>query len=243
MKKIIVLLLGASMTLLTGCFDIVEEIFLNKDGSGKYHVTMDMSGLFTDPFMKGMVEEAIKQQEGMDASGALEKDSVIYFKDMEQVDELSAEDKKILENLLMRMTMSESKKQMLIKLEYDFKNVSDVNKMNQVLQKIGADQQVGGGMPGGGLMTGESANFSWKKGLLKRLPVTMKSSAEADESMEMAKMFMGSASFKTIYHLPGKAKKVTIPNATVDGNTVTVENKMLEMMDGKAKLDGDIKFK
>ncbi|MFN7115787.1 MAG: hypothetical protein ACK4TA_03255 [Saprospiraceae bacterium] len=243
MKKILVLLLGASMTLLTGCFDIVEEVFLNKDGSGKYHITMDMSGLFTDPMMKGMMEQTLREQAGGDAQLALEKDSVIYFKDLPEAAELSGEDKKTLENMLIRMTMSESKKQMLIRIEYDFKKIDDINKMNKVLAKVGADQQLGGGMPGGGLMSGEAANFSWKKGLLKRLPVEIKAPAEMDENMEMMKMFLGSANYKTIYHLPGKAKKVTIPNATVDGNTVTVENGMLEVMDGKAKLDGEIKFK
>lgn len=243
MKKILILLLGASMTLLTGCFDIVEEVFLNKDGSGKYHITMDMSGLFTDPFMKGMMEDALKQQAGADAEGELEKDSVVYFKDLPEAADLSAEDQKILENMLMRMTMSESKKQMLIRIEYDFNKVDDINKMSKVLAKVGADQQLGGGMPGGNFMSGESANFTWKKGLLKRLPVEMSASKEMDESMEMMKMFLGSASYKTIYHLPGKAKKVTIPNATIEGTIVTVENKMLDMMDGKAKLDGEIKFK
>lgn len=142
MRKILVLLLLASTTLLSGCFDIVEEIFLNKDGSGKYHVTMDMSGLFSDPMMKGMVEEALKQQSGT-TTMAMEKDSIIYFKDLKQAEELSTEEKKVLENILMRMTMSESKKQLLIRIEYNFNQVDDIKKMNEIFQKIGADQQLG----------------------------------------------------------------------------------------------------
>lgn len=243
MRKILVLLLLAGSTLLTGCFDIVEEIFLNKDGSGKYHITMDMSGLFSDPMMKGMMEEALKQQTEADPEAALEKDSIVYFKDMPEAEDLAAEDKKVLENLIMRMTMSESKKQMLIRLEYDFKKVDDIQKMSAVLQKVGADQQIGGGMPGGGLLSGEAASFSWKKGLLKRLPVTMKAPDQADENMEMMKMFLGEADYKTIYHLPGKVKKADIPNAIIDGNTVTVTNGILDLMDGKVKVDGNIKFK
>lgn len=243
MKKILVLLLVASSTLMTGCFDVVEEVFLNKNGSGKYHMTMDMSGLFSDPFMKDMVNEAIKQQQGMDASAALEKDSVIYFKDIKQTEELSAEEKKTLDNLLMRMTLSESKKQMLIKIEYDFDKVEDIAKMSDVLQKIGADEQLGGGMPGGGLISGNVAAFSWKKGILKRLPVAAGAAAQSDENMEMMKMFLTSASYKTIYHLPGKVKKTDIAKATVDGDVVTIENGMLDIIEGKAKLDGEIKFK
>lgn len=243
MRKILVLLLLASTMLLSGCFDIVEEIFLNKDGSGKYHVTMDMSGLFSDPMMKGMVEEALKQQSGADANAPLEKDSIIYFKNLPEAADLAAADKELLKNLMMRMTMSESKKQMLVRLEYDFKKIEEVQKMNAVLQKVGADQQLTGGMPGGGLMSGELAAFTWKKGLLKRLPIKMKAPAAADENMEMMKMFLANADYKTIYHLPGNVKKASIPKATVEGSTVTIINDMLEMMDGKAKLDGEIKFK
>lgn len=243
MRKILVLLVLVGSTLLTGCFDIVEEVFLNKDGSGKYHVTMDMSGLFNDPMMKSMMEEAIKQQSSMDADAPLEKDSIVYFKDLPEADDLTADEKKVLDNLIMHMTMSESKKQMLIRLEYDFKQVQDIQKMSAVLQKVGADQQVSGGMPGGGFMSGEAAAFTWKKGLLKRLPVKLKAPAEADENMEMMKMFLADAHYKSIYHLPGNVKKVSMPNATVEGKTVTVVNDLLQMLDGKAKLEGEIKFK
>lgn len=243
MRKVLFLLLLASTTVFTGCFDVVEEVFLNKNGSGKYHITMDMSGLFTDPFMKDMVNDAIKQQQGMDASAALEKDSVIYFKDLKQTEELSAEEKKALDNLLMRMTLSESKKQMLIKIEYDFDKVEDIAKMSEVLQKIGADQQMGGGIPGGNLISGNTASFSWKKGILKRLPVAAGAAAQSDENMEMMKMFLNAATYKTIYHLPGKVKNTDIPKATVNGEVVTIENAMLDIIEGKAKLDGAIKFK
>lgn len=242
MRKILVLLLLASTTLLSGCFDIVEEIFLNKDGSGKYHVTMDMSGLFSDPMMKGMVEEALKQQSGT-TTMAMEKDSIIYFKDLKQAEELSTEEKKVLENILMRMTMSESKKQLLIRIEYNFNQVDDIKKMNEIFQKIGADQQLGGGMLSGGMMSGEAAAFSWKKGLLKRLPLNVDNEVKNDENMEMVKMFLETATYKTIYHLPGKVKKTDIPKAKVEGETVTIENSLIDLLEGKAKLDGQIKFK
>lgn len=243
MKKIIILLSLAASMMFTGCFNIVEEVFLNKNGSGKYHITMDMSGLFTDPFMKEMFGEALKQQQGTDIKNFMEKDSVIYFKNLPQSDELAADEKKIVENMLMRMTMSESKKQMLIKIEMDFETIDDIAKMSEVMQKIGADDALGGGLPTGGILSGNSGTFSWKKGLLKRLPTTINNETQTNENMEMIKMFLGTATYKTIYHLPGKVKKTDIANAQVDGNTVTIDNKMLDLIDGKAKVDGAIKFK
>jgi hypothetical protein len=242
MRKVLFLLIISSSVLLSGCFNIVEEIFLNKDGSGKYHITMDMSGLLSDPTMKSLLESAIKN----DTSGAsisMEKDSTVYFKDLKQAEDLSEEDKKTLENLLMRMTMSAKQEKFLIKLEYDFKNAEDVNKLNDVMQKIGADQELGGGMPGGDALSGRLAAFRWKKGSLTRLPAAIQKPGADNENAEMVRMFLGDATYKTIYHLPGKAKKANIPNAKIEGNTVTVTNGMLDLMDGKVKLDGEIKFK
>lgn len=243
MKKFFALILGASLMFLnTGCFDIVEEVFLNKDGSGKYLVTMDMSSLFTDSFMKGMLEEALKEQEG--ASASMEKDTVIYFKDMPEADELSREELKLIEKAVVRMTMSDKKQQMLINMEMPFSNIEDVNKITKVMEKIGADQQMGGGMMGGGMMTGSSALFAFKKGTLTRLPAPkMSEEAKTDENLEMMKMFLGDAKYKTIYHLPGKVKKAKIEGAEVDGSTVTVTSSLLDMIDGKVKVDGEIKFK
>ncbi|MDX1940530.1 MAG: hypothetical protein SFU99_08260 [Saprospiraceae bacterium] len=243
MKKIFVLLLGASLIMFnTGCFDIVEEVFLNKNGSGKYLVTMDMSGLFKDPFMKGMMKESLEQQEG--GSANLEKDSVIYFKDMPEADELSAEEQKLIENAVIKMTMSEKQEKMLVNIEIPFANVEDMTKISKVLEKVGADTQVAGGMMGGGMMNGSAASFLLKNKTLTRLPAPkMSEEAKTDENMEMMKMFLGQATYKTIYHLPGKVKKAGIPGAEVDGSTVTVTNSLLDMMDGKVKVDGDIKFK
>ncbi|MBK7870107.1 MAG: hypothetical protein IPJ74_05160 [Saprospiraceae bacterium] len=235
--------LGASLIILnTGCFDIVEEIFLNKNGSGKYLVTMDMSSMFTDPFMKGMIQESLEQQEGGDTN--MEKDTVIYFKDMPEAEELSAEEQKLIENAVIKMKMSEKEEKMLVNIEIPFANVEDMTKISKVLEKVGADQQVAGGMIGGGMMNGSAAAFMLKNKTLTRLPAPkLSEESKTDDNMEMMKMFLGEAKYKTIYHLPGKVKKAGISGAEVDGSTVTVTNSLLDIMDGKAKLDGDIKFK
>ncbi len=244
MKKIFVLFLGVSLMVLnTGCFDVIEEVFLNKDGSGKYLITMDMSAMFSDPFTKGMMEEAIKGQEGGETMN-MEKDTIVYFKDMAEAADLTAEEQKLIEKAAVKMTMSEKKQQMLINMEIPFASVEDINKIGKVLERVGADQQVGGGMMGGGMMTGNTALFAFKKGTLTRLPAPkLSEESQTDENMEMMKMFLGSAKYKTIYHLPGKVKKSSIQGAEVDGNTVVVSNSLLDMMDGKVKVEGAIKFK
>ena len=54
---------------------------------------------------------------------------------------------------------------------------------------------------------------------------------------------LAGASYKTIYKMPGKVKQSTIPDAEIDGKTVTVEHPMLDVINQKVKIEGDIKFK
>ncbi len=242
MKKMFALLLGFGLLFTTtGCFDIVEEIFLNKNGSGKYLVTMDMSAMFSDPFMKSMMEESLKEETGA-TELSMEKDTTIFFRDVPEAADLSAAERQLIQNALMKLTMSEEKGQMLIRMELPFNNIEDINKIGQVMDKIGASQQMGG--LGGGMMTGSTALFAMKKNTLTRLPAPKAAPTEdEEESMEMMKMFLGEAKYTTIYHLPGKVRKAGIPGAKVEGDKVTVSASLLDMMDGKAKIEGDIRFK
>lgn len=243
MRKILVLLLGASLITLTGCFDIVEEVFLNRDGSGKYLITMDMSSMFTDPFMKGMMEEALAEQSGGDAV-EMEKDTMIYFKDMTEDADLTQREAMLIADAKMKMSMSQKEDKMLVTMEFPFKEVKDLTEIMKIAEKVGAEDKMSGGMMGGGMMPTGGGLFELKKKKLYRMPAPeVPENAEMDESMEMMKMFLGTATYKTIYHLPGKVRKTDIPGATIDGNTVTVEASLLEMMDKKAKIDGMIKFK
>ncbi|MEZ4851841.1 MAG: hypothetical protein R3B93_25160 [Bacteroidia bacterium] len=68
---------------------------------------------------------------------------------------------------------------------------------------------------------------------------------EMAQAMEMAKMFMGSASFKSIYHFPGKVKKVENDDARIsaDKKTTTLEVKLLDIMEGNASLGNKIYYK
>jgi hypothetical protein len=98
-----------------------------------------------------------------------------------------------------------------------------------------------GGLPTDGLAP-TSVAFKLAKKSLTRLPTVKAENAPGAEDLEMMKMFLGTAKYKTIYNLPSRVKKTKIANAKIDGNTVTVENSMLEILEGKAKLDGEISF-
>lgn len=240
MKIFNLLFFTCSLFLLTGCLDMVEEMTLNKDGSGKYSLSFDLSSMLKDPMMKGMMQQMMEEQEGMDfGEEGMEQDTVIYFKDSPELADLREENPEFWDNVKMHTVMSESQEKIMISMSFDFKSMDDINYFYENMEKVSEKNEMGGGF----LPMSNKGLFSLKKRELVRSPVKTDTKEMQDENIEMAKMFFASGTYKTIYHLPGKPKKSTIPNAVFEGNTVTVSTSLLEVIDGKAKLDGSIKFK
>lgn len=245
MRRFLLLLVTSSLFFLTGCLEVLEEVYLNKDGSGKYLVTMDMSELFSDPMLKGIIDEAAKKETGKSDDAPLEMDSVMYFRDDPQFAQLSQEDQQVIKDISVKMNASESKGEMVIQLDFPFASLEDFKQMNEVMAKLKTDDNSGaGGMMGNGMFSTQGAQFELNKKVLTRLPTSpMKDLFGDEDQMAMVKMFFEGATYTTLYHLPGKVKKTDIPNATIDGKTVRVENNFLDILEGKAKIAGDIKFK
>lgn len=237
MTKNIFLLLVACSFFLTSCIETLEEIYLNKDGSGKYNITFDMSEFFSNPMMKGLIEEAAKEdgEEGGFELG--EADTLIYFGEGGMAEG-------VMKDAVMRMQMSDSLGTFLISINFPFENVGQIDEFFQKLREEGAGADAGamGGMsslmmPGG--------KFAFKKKRLTRLQAEDGGENElfAGEDGEFVKMFFSGGTHTTVYHLPGKVRKTTIEGAEVDGNTVTVERPLIDLMEGKVGMDGEIRFK
>lgn len=242
MRKFVLLLLSAGMFFLTSCFDIVEEVSLNKDGSGTYTTRIDASGLFSNPFMKSALEEAAKQEGGEAVN--MEQDSLMYYRDMEGFSDLSEGEKAKVKDLNMRIQMSESKSEFLITSSIPFNSFEELAELHEIINRVQSKNENGGGLMGGSNpFTGTSPLFKQGKRELIRLAEKTDSDSDMDdETMDMAKMFMADAHMTTIYHLPGKVKKCDIPNAEVNGSTVTIKNSLLDMMDKKVTQEGSIKY-
>jgi len=246
MNKLTILLLLVVSFFLTGCLDVVEEMYLNRDGSGKYTVTIDMSGLFEDEFMKSMIKSSLEQQQDSDAlnlgsNGLPEMDTTIYFKDM-PADQMGG-NPEFWKRVHSKIVMSESKGKFFTSINLDFASAADITYLYDNIGKIGESNSQLGGLAGEGGLLPTNVAYAVTKNMLSRKTPKPANKAEDGEEMEMMKMFMGSANYRTVYHLPGNVKKVTIPNAKIQGKTVTVEASMLDIIDGKANIDGTIKFK
>ncbi len=241
MRKFVLLLLSGSMLFLTSCFDIIEEVYLNKDGSGKYITTIDASGLFSNPFMKSALEEAAKEEGGEEVD--MERDSMIYYKDMPGFADLTTAEQNKVKDLNMRITMSESKGEFIITNKIPFKSLAELEEISGILDKIQSEDS-GDGFMGSNPFGASTPRFQTGKRELIRLPDAPSDDEELDdETMDMARMFLSEAKMTTIYHLPGKVKKCDIANAVIDGKMVTVENSLLDMMDDKVTSAGAIKYK
>jgi hypothetical protein len=238
MRKLSYFVLLLSAFTLTGCIETLEEIFLNKDGSGEYRITFDMSEALSNPMMKAMIE-GMAEEEGMAESGF----------DLGQTDTLisMANGKEgLLDKAVMHMVTSDSTGEFFINMTFPFEDVSDIEKFFEELSSEGGDATAAGPLGGGSGLFAPSGALSLKKRTLSRAAPEsdneMSSMLEGEEG-EFMKMFLSSATHKTVYHFPGSIKKTTIEGATVDGKTVTVENSLLDMLEGKAKQEGDIVFK
>lgn len=243
MRKFTFLALLLCTFTLTSCIETLEEIFVNKDGSGEYSLTVDMSGLFSNPMMKAMMEQAA-EEEGLDSTGM----------DLGETDTLfmMGEGEDILSRTAMHMVMSDSMGKFFFNMTFPFEDLSEIDEFSKALAEQAAENEEEGeegalaGSPMGGGMaafTG-SGGLSLNKRTLKRAPAPpVDKEASTDEDMEMMKMFMGEATYTTIYHLPGEVKSTTFEGATVDGKVVTVEHSLIDVMEGNAKVEGEVVFK
>lgn len=242
----------------TSCINILEEMFLNKDGSGKYAMTIDMSALMepsTREMLKGFAQGEDAEIQEEENILPTEVDTLMMFKDMpaEMRGELSRPD--FYNKVAMKMVASESKEIMKITFQLDFDDADDIDyflkNMDKLMATGGEDNPLGalgaGGEGIGGLIPSAGRDyrlFDISSKLLKRYKAPAPAeNMEEDENMAMMKMFMTGAEYTTVYHFPGKVKSATNPNAKVDGKTVTIKGDLLQMMEGKADMSTEIKFK
>ena len=248
MKKSLYGLLVCSLLLFTGCIDIVEELFLNKDGSGKYSIRMDMSALMADGGLKSMMEGMM---EGDSVSAKpdqpMEQDTIMYMSDAPDSIRQRFVHPELMDRMNMRIVMSEKQEKMLFSFNFDFNKVSEINDFLEDMDKMqGGNDKMGALSGGSGLLpsvNGAQKIFAHKKCLFNRYPAPKNDDSVSEEDMAMAKMMFQGATYKTIYHFPGKVKKVSNKNAVIDGKTVTLETSLADIMDKKADLDMEVKFK
>jgi uncharacterized protein YceK len=250
MKKIKLLVVVAITILATGCISIVEELTLNKDGSGTFNYSIDLTALMELGVMDQV--RAMSEELGTDA---IEVDTVMSaYATLEAKGSLAEMDKpEFWKKVRMVSKISESEKIGKISFILDFDKIEEVDYFMKNISKLLETDETAGMLGNLGLMgtSDDGSPYNFKKKLFGKSLIRekQKGNSELTEAMEaeggeMMKMMLQGGEYITIVNLPSKAKKVTNSKASTsnNGKTVTVSVGLLDYLEGKADLSNDIKF-
>jgi hypothetical protein len=217
MKKIInALLFAASVFTMTACFDITEDITINKDGSGTYVSTTDASKL----------TEQLSMLAAMDTTGEL-MPKLKYSLDSS----FSANFGQYAAIKGVSNVKIDTSKEYTYKVTLDFKNIETLNAVINVDKKEDGQKNL--------------YSWSKGKLTRKDSGAGMSDMAMEDEQQkEMAKSMLKDMKYKIVYHLPKKVSGMTNKQATLssDKKTVTLECSLLDIMDKKLTLGNEVKY-
>lgn len=198
LKWLLLVLMGTTM--LTSCFDILEEVTYHKDGSGEFKYVFDMSGL------KPMMDMVA----AMDSTGEMSMDTLSA---------LSREFSSKVQGLAGISDIEEIKNEETFHYGVSFK-FDNLDALNAAVNQL---------TEGPGISTGEADIFDGSKKKFIRLDAGKISSifdemmGEAGgENAEMAMMFLKDVSYTTVYHFDKKVKKMSNEKAVLSNDKKTV---------------------
>lgn len=233
---------------LTSC-TFTENIYLNDNGTGKFSVDMDGSSLMA------MAGDQIGNQMG--ASAKKDIDSTFTFKQLfeakkDSIAKLSPESQKELkkiENFVVHTKMSAEKKEFVMNLSTDFKNVNELQDVLQTLSTFQKLESGGAGTPFGNNFGNNNSKLSYTyngKKFTRTAVIDQQKLAEKakDTAPDMSKMIFASSNYVVKYHFPKKVKKVSNPNAlfSEDKKTITIQYPFTDYMENPDKLNFDVEF-
>ncbi len=244
--KIVHLLFIAFLSILITSCQFTEEITINKNGSGKYNLNVDMGGMMSS--MSGLKEnDSIKSEP--------EKlDTIIHIKDIletkkDSISKLSAADKEIINaigDMKMQIRMDEAKNIMLMDFILDFKNISEIDdirkkmeKAQQIQENKGEDKEQ---------IENHVIEYSFNKKKFERKVIMKELTAEEQEKFEenqgQYNMFLSGSKYILIYNFPKKIKKVNYPNVKYSSNhkSMTIEVDMDSLLKNPQLLDLKVTF-
>ena len=266
--KNLTLFFAVMLILLSSCTSFTEKLFLESDGSGKFYYSLDMSDMLGNEMLEGfipMLTDEIDKgnsdgkpsitdsiQQYLSGEESFSFDTMISFADVPDSIVQKIDDPELLKfakNMTLGFHADSDEKVAIMTLGMEFDKIEDIaksfeainklskkeGKKDEVTDKLGSFKEMWGGF-----------TISKKKLIREKVDPNnegLKELTENDDALGMMELFFGNTKFITEYHFPGKVKKVTIPNAKIKGNTVIVENDVLDVLKRNVGMDGYIKFK
>lgn len=210
MKKLLVAIL--TIFLFTGCINITEEIFLEKDGSGKYVMSLDMEKMMEMvDMMKALAPDSAKGKD-MDMDGSLMDSLQNSMGDLSSVPGITEFRK-------------EKKDKNTYQISFRFKDIKALNDAMRKRNEKAANKDDVYAFSRGNFEFRDTTNFGVNNALND-----LAGSDSAQAAMEMVRAMMGDMTYTTIYHFPGKVKNFSNKDAKLDsdGKTLRLQVNMLD---------------
>ncbi|MBS1609006.1 MAG: hypothetical protein JSS70_09655 [Bacteroidetes bacterium] len=262
MKRFLLLLTLNVSLFLTGCLEETQELTVAKDGTGTFSSTTDMSQ---------MINMAMQMAGDKLGDQKINMDTAINFKSiLDSVKDISPENKQLLKDGLVHVTMKMDGGKYLINSSIPFKKMGDVEKINNAMQKEvngkfldnamkeamkqgkAMDSSMMGGMgnqPVPALSMPENYFvLTCKDGLISRVADKAKLASLADDEMmnQMKQMSSMGAPLKSnfVINLPRPAKKVEGKNVKVsdDKKKITIANELDDLFDDPALFEFKVEY-
>ncbi|MCC6459058.1 MAG: hypothetical protein IT260_01225 [Saprospiraceae bacterium] len=235
-----------------GCFDFTEEIWLNKNRSGRYEMTIEMgSGPFAS--MLRMAQE--KTNDSLRALGQppRSQDTIIVLANLPDSVKRLFPYPDALNNTRLDFKVD---KALRFKFQFDFKKIEDIAQFWETLQAFdrlqkdstlkGLDAPAIGNLSG---MLSGVPDLKFDGKLLQRSTRVDTTSQEIgqlffeNQDDGLAKMMFRNKTYRIIYHLPKKPKSVSGAGFSTDGKTVSGRFPLLDVMRDNQKLSCEIRVK
>lgn len=249
MKRIALSFFAASTLLLAGCFESIQEVTIQEDGSGSYTSTIDMSTL---------ISMAKQMGGGKDLAEKADKpiDSTISMSNMaDSMENLSPEERAIVKTGTLHLNMNMDQEKFVTSLNFPFSSVNSIGTLNSLSGKVMTEtmkDKMGDGEASEGMPATSSIDdyylTVYAKGLITRTLNKEKYATAADnEFMKGMKEAGGMGlTMKTTYviNLPRPATKAEGKNVTLsdDKKKVTVKGDIDEFFDTPGNLEFRIEY-
>ena len=236
---------------LGGCFETTQETTINKDGSGVFTNTTDLSNMI------GL----IKQMSGDEANKMQSTDTTISLSGVaDSIAGISAEQKRLVNTGMMKLTLNMQDEKLLVKLNFPFEKLSDIELLKEILPKLSVSalkKLPGGDQVPAGASQGDSSKIKTfdsyfdetisKKLISKTLNKAKYATAADDEFMKSLQQMSGMGSpvkVNYVINLPRRAKKVEgkAVKLSDDKKKVTVSVTSDDFFDDPSKFEYRIEY-
>ncbi len=227
-------LIGISLILmfsLSSCFDIKEEITINKNGSGIYTFELDMSQMITMlESMKTMTDStATEEEENDDISEKMREDTDDKLSALAAVKGIS------------RVKDNSEPEKGIARYQFDFKDIESLNAAYQVMSKDSSEASTG-------------VIFEGSKGKLRRNNVDgdmvysmlsgfAKAQSGEDTSLEAAAGMFSTGNYELRINVPRSVKKFNNEEGEAFGDQVRMSVSLDQMMLHNEYLDYLLEYK